>query len=73
MNLSELGRTEIERLIDEWIVGNNAIRDREIMKARLINGIRFEPLAEQFDMSVTQIKRIVHKGTETIFKHLEVK
>lgn len=45
-------------------------RDRAILKRRLIDGICFEPLAEEFDMSVRQIKDIVYKGQTKIFKHL---
>ena len=47
-----LSRTDIENLIDEWIVGMHAERNRAIMKRRLIDGICYEPLAEEFDMSV---------------------
>ena len=53
--------------IDEWILNE---RDRAILKRRLIDGICFEPLAEEFDMSVRQIKRIVYKSQETLFRHL---
>jgi hypothetical protein len=66
----ELSRTDIEYLIDEWIVGKNAQRDRAILKRRLIDGICYEPLAEEFDMSVAQIKRIIYKGESKIFRHI---
>lgn len=44
-------------------------RDRRIMIRRMIDGICYEPLAEEFDMSVRQIKRIVKKHKNTIFAH----
>lgn len=59
----DISRTEIEHLIDEWILNE---RDRKILKRRLIDGICFEPLAEEFDMSVRQMKRIVYKCEEKI-------
>lgn len=65
MNLS---RSELEKLIDEWILSE---RDRKILKRRLIDGIRFEPLAEEFDLSVRYTKTIVYKGEDRLFKHLE--
>ena len=68
--MRDYSRTELTEVIDEWIVGKNAHRDREIMKARLIDGIPFEPLSEMFDMSPRQIKRIVYKCEEIIFRHL---
>lgn len=46
-------------------------RDRRIMIRRLIDGICYEPLAEEFDMSVRQIKRIVIKHKNTIFAHVQ--
>lgn len=52
-------------LIDEYI---HSERDRNILKRRLIDGITYEGLAEEFDLSVTQIKRIVYKGEDIIFK-----
>ena len=63
----ELSRSELEKLIDEWILSE---RDRKILKRRLIDGIRFEPLAEEFDLSVRYTKTIVYKGEEKIFKHI---
>lgn len=64
----ELSRTELEKAIDEWILSE---RDRKILKRRLIDGIRFEPLAEEFDLSVRYTKTIVYKGEDRLFKHLE--
>lgn len=64
MNLT---RSEIERLINEYIVGRNAERDRKILARRLIDGITYEKLAEEFDMSVRQIKNIVYKRQEQIY------
>lgn len=57
----------IEHLIDEYI---HSERDRKIMKRRLIDGICFEPLAEEFDLSVSQVKRIVYKQEKLLFKFL---
>lgn len=61
----------MERAIDEWIIGKNAERDRKILRRRLIDGVPYEPLAEEFDMSVTQIKRIVYKGKDKVFLHIK--
>ena len=61
-----LCRSEIEHLIDEWIFSE---RDRNILKRRLLDGICYEPLAEEFNLSVRQIKNIVRKSEIRIFKH----
>lgn len=70
--MRDYSRTELSNAIDEWIVGTkNAHRDREILKDRLIEGMCFEPLAEKHDMSVAQVKRIVYKSQEKLFRHLK--
>lgn len=66
-----LSRSELEALIDEWIIGRNGERNRAIMKRRLIDGICYEPLAEEFDLSVRQTKSIVYKCEERLFKHID--
>ncbi len=61
-----LPRSIIESIIDEWVLHE---RNRAILKRRFIDGICYEPLAEEFDMSVRQIKNIVKKGELTIYEH----
>lgn len=52
---------ELERVIDMWVRGRNAERNRCIVKDRLLRGSTFEQLAEQYDMSVRQVKNIVYR------------
>lgn len=63
----DLSRSEWENLIDEYIFRE---RDRAILKRRLLDGICYEPLAEEFDLSVQQTKTIVYKALEKLVKHL---
>ena len=65
--MRDYSRSELTTAIDEWILNE---RDRAILKRRLLDGICFEPLAEEFDMSVRQIKNIVYKSQEKLFRHL---
>jgi len=69
MTPRDIPASEICRLIDEWIIGRNGLRDRMILKRRLIDGICFEPLAEEFDLSTRQVKNIVSRGEAKIFRH----
>lgn len=62
--------SELANIIDEHINGRNAQRNRAIMRRRLIDGICFEPLAEEFDISTRQCKRIVYSCTERILKYI---
>lgn len=64
---ADLSRSEIDALIDEWIFSE---RDRKILKRRLLDGIVFEKLAEEFDLSVRQVKNIVYKGENRLYSHI---
>lgn len=59
--------SEIASLIDDYI---HSERDRAILKRRLIDGICYEPLAEEFDLSTQRVKAIVYKAQEKLFRHL---
>ena len=63
----ELSRSQMNALIDEWIFHE---RNRAILKRRLLDGITYERLAEEFDMSVRQVKQIVYKSELTLFRHI---
>ena len=60
---NNISNSELSALIDEWVKGE---RDRKIMKRRLIDCICFEPLAEEFDLSVQHIRSIVRINTRII-------
>lgn len=62
----ELSNSEIRRLIDEWI---RSERDRDILKRRLLDGITYERIAEEFNLSVRQTKNIIYKSEIKVFAH----
>lgn len=45
-------------------------RDRRILERRLIDGIVIEKLAEEFELSPRQIKNILRKNEEILFRKL---
>ena len=63
----EYTNTKIRELIAEHI---HSERDRGILARRLIDGITFEKLAEEFEMSPKAIRTIVHKQEQILFRHL---
>lgn len=65
--MREYTNSEISKVIDEYL---HSQRDRAVLKRRLIDGICYEPLAEEFDLSVRQIQSIVYRGEDIIFSHL---
>jgi len=63
----EYSNSQIREVIAEYI---HSERDRKILERRLIDGITFERLAEEFDLSVRQTKKIIYKGQEKVFAHI---
>ena len=63
----EYTNSQIREIIGEYI---HSERDRRIMERRLIDGITFEKLAEEFDLSVRRTKTIVYNCQVQIFKHI---
>jgi DNA-directed RNA polymerase specialized sigma24 family protein len=70
MKYPDYPRSQLEHLIDEWIIGKNSIRDKEILKLALLDGISQERIAEQFGLSTRQVQNIIYKTQERLFKHL---
>ncbi len=64
----EYKNSDIEGIINEYI---HSKRDREILKRRFIDGICYEPLAEEFELSERQIKNIVYKHESLILSKIE--
>lgn len=60
--------SQISQVIDEHI---HSERDRKILKRRFIDGVCYDPLAEEFDLSVRQIKNIVYKSEKILFKYMK--
>ena len=63
----EYTNSQIRELIAEYV---HSERDRAVLSRRLIDGVTFERLAEEFDLSVRQVKNIVYKAQEVLFAHL---
>lgn len=63
----EYTNSQIKALIEEHL---HSERDRQLLYRRLIDGITFEKLSEEFSMSPRQTRTIVHRCEAILFKHL---
>lgn len=76
----DFGRSGIEKIIDEWVIGKNGERDRLIMKLHFINGYTFEGLQkkldtmedESFHLSIDRLKQIILQRSNQIEKHITI-
>lgn len=64
IDFENITTSELSKMIDEKIFNE---RNRKILKRRLIDGIHYEELAEEFDLSVRQVKNIVYKAEDKLF------
>lgn len=62
---------ELERLIDKYVNGKKAERNRGILKAYYLDGMTYEEVAEDFKMSAVHIGRIVHKYGDPLLLMLQ--
>ena len=65
--MKEYTNSQIREVIAEHI---HSERDRRLLLRRLVDGAVFEKLGEEFDMSDRQVKRIVYKRQEKVFRHI---
>lgn len=63
----EYSNSEIIRIINEYIHNQ---RNRELLIRRYVDGVCIEPLSEEFGLSVRQVKNIIYKNEDVIFKHI---
>lgn len=66
----DISNSELNILIDEYI---HSKRDRAILKMRLIDGVCYDQLSFIFNLSSRQIKNIVYRNEEKLFKKLSKK
>lgn len=65
--MKEYTNSRMIEVIDEYI---HSERDRNLLKRRYIDGVTYERLAEEFDISVAQVKRIIYRHENVIFRNL---
>ena len=63
----EYSNSPAREAIAEYI---HSARDREILEKRLIYGLTYERIAEEMDMSVRQIKNMIYRNEEILFRHI---
>ena len=64
----DLSRSDIEWLIEQYLF---VARDREIAKARWIDGMTFDEIAERFDISPRQAKTIIRNARDRVLNHVD--
>lgn len=71
-NFRDMKRSTIEEIVNEYVVGFRAKRNRKLLLLRWCDGLTFEELAEELDMSVSQVKKITYDYEKVLCKHVRV-
>lgn len=66
--MMEYKNSDIAKIIDEYVHNE---RHRAILKRRYMDGICYEPLSEEFGLSVRQTKNIIYKYENIILGKLK--
>jgi len=63
----EYTNSQARDLIAEYIHNSE---DRKMLELRLIDGMTFEAIGFEMGMTTKTVRLRIHKGEETLFKHL---
>ena len=63
----DLSKQQVLDLIDAYIFNE---RNRQIVTRRLLDGVGYENLAEEYSLSVNQAKTVCYKAIEKISAHI---
>lgn len=65
--IPDLPNSKRIELINEYIHNK---KHRAALKLRLVEGMTYEEIAEQLDMSTQQIKTIIYRGIDKLIRHI---
>lgn len=63
----DLTKHQVLDLIDAYIFNE---RNRQIVIRRLLDGVSYDNLAEEYSLSVNQVKTVCYKAIEKISAHI---
>lgn len=57
-------------VMEQWIMGRNAERNRAIFYDHLFRGLTYEQIAEAYEMSSRQIQNVIRLCEKKVFPHV---
>ena len=70
--LKKNSRSEWVNIINEWVLGRNAQRDRDILIRCVVDGsITYERIADEYAIEKRQVDRIVKKRINELIPHIK--
>ena len=71
MKASKYSRSELEHLIEEWVLGLNASRNKSILRDKFFEGLTIPKIAEKYDLSETRVKTVIRTFKRIVDAHSE--
>lgn len=69
MMIRKYSKSQLLELIEEWVLGLNADRNKRIIKDKLIEGLTISKIAEKYDLSETRVKTVIRTFKRTVEAH----
>ena len=63
-------KSDIMNVLQEWVIGQNALRNKEIYSRKVFDGLTFETVAEEYDLTDRQVKNIVYSISKIVNSHI---
>lgn len=63
-------KTDVINVLQEWVIGRNALRNKAIFSRKVLDGFTFEAVAEEYDLTDRQVKNIVYKVNNIVCSHI---
>lgn len=57
--MGKYSKSQLLELIEEWVIGRNAKRNKKIIKDKLIEGYTYSELGDKYHLSDNQVKNII--------------
>lgn len=71
-----LSYSQVDEIIHEWVIGENAERDREIMRYWLLDGLSYDEITKRYMLAhpdayicIDTVKRVIKRRKTPIFAH----
>lgn len=74
--MTDIGYSGMEALINEWVIGKNGERDREIMRYLLLDGLTRNEITTRYmlahpdkPITIDTVNRAIRKRRKQIYAH----
>lgn len=64
--MQRYSRSQIENLIEEWVIGRNSHRNKQIIRDGILEGLSLKNMSDKYGLSETRIKTVIRTFQRTV-------